>query len=64
MLLLLLPLKEITADQTAYSLLYTSEDNGNTGRIRASMVDGTNINLAYPNRLKRRVPVTLTMEHL
>lgn len=54
----------ITADQDAYSLLYTSEDNGNTGRIRASMVDGANINLAYPNRLKRRVPVSLTMEHL
>lgn len=54
----------ITADQVAYDLLYTSEDNGNTGRIRASVLNTDTVNLAYPNRLKRRVPVSLTMEHL
>lgn len=54
----------ITSTQPAYDLLYTSEDNGNTGRIRASILDNGSINLAYPNRLKRRVPVAMTLEHL
>lgn len=54
----------ITASQPAYDLLYTSEDNGNTGRIRASIINSESVNLVYPNRLKRRVPVSLTMEHL
>ena len=54
----------VTASQAAFSLLFTSEDNGNTGRIRCSLLDANSINLAYPNRLKRRVPVTLGMEHL
>ena len=54
----------VTANQSAYDLLYTSEDNGNTGRIRASVINTDSINLAYPNRLKRRVPVSFTMEHL
>ena len=55
---------EVNLGQPAYDLLYTSEDNGNTGRIRGSLVDSDAINLAYPNRLKRRVPVSLVMEHL
>jgi len=55
---------EVNAGQPAYDLLYTSEDNGNTGRIRGSLVDSDAINLGYPNRLKRRVPVSLVMEHL
>lgn len=54
----------INLNQPAYDLLYTSEDNGNTGRIRCSLVDSNTINLAYPNRLKRRVPVSLLLEHL
>jgi hypothetical protein len=54
----------INASQAAYDLLYTSEDNGNTGRIRCSLVDANTINLVYPNRLKRRVPVSLVLEHL
>jgi hypothetical protein len=54
----------INLSQPAYDLLYTSEDNGNTGRIRCSLVDANTINLVYPNRLKRRVPVSLVMEHL
>tara|TARA_Y100000114_G_scaffold151489_1_gene168294 strand:- start:901 stop:2103 length:1203 start_codon:yes stop_codon:yes gene_type:complete len=54
----------VTLNQPAFDLLFTSEDNGNTGRIRCSLVDANTINLAYPNRLKRRVPVSLLMEHL
>tara|TARA_R100000773_G_scaffold19682_2_gene17654 strand:+ start:173 stop:1381 length:1209 start_codon:yes stop_codon:yes gene_type:complete len=54
----------INLSQPAFDLLFTSEDNGNTGRIRCSLVDSNTINLAYPNRLKRRVPVSLLMEHL
>ena len=54
----------INDSQPAYDLLYTSEDNGNTGRIRCSLVDANTINLVYPNRLKRRVPVSLVLEHL
>ena len=48
----------------AYSLLHTSEDNGDQGRIRASILNNGSINLSYPNRLRRRVPVSMTMEHL
>lgn len=54
----------ITASQPAFSLLHTSEDNGDQGRIRASVLNNGSINLAYPNRLRRRVPVSMTMEHL
>ena len=54
----------INVSQPAYDLLFTSEDNGNTGRIRCSLVDANTINLVYPNRLKRRVPVSLVLEHL
>tara|TARA_R100000655_G_scaffold8672_5_gene22425 strand:+ start:6121 stop:7317 length:1197 start_codon:yes stop_codon:yes gene_type:complete len=50
--------------QPAYDLLYTSEDNGDQGRIRASVVNNGMISLAYPNRLRRRVPVSMTLEHL
>jgi len=54
----------ITASQSAYDLLYTSEDNGDQGRIRASVLNNGSIALAYPNRLRRRVPVSMIMEHL
>lgn len=54
---------QVTADQPAYDLLYTSEDNGEYGRVRGSLTINT-LDLAYPTRLKRRVPVTLEVEHL
>lgn len=55
---------DITSSQPAYDLLYTSEDNGDQGRIRASILNNGSVNLSYPNRLRRRVPVSMTMEHL
>lgn len=55
---------EIDVSQPAYDLLYTSEDNGDQGRIRASIVNNGMISLAYPNRLRRRVPISMTLEHL
>ena len=55
---------DIDVSQPAYDLLYTSEDNGDQGRIRASVVNNGMISLAYPNRLRRRVPVSMTLEHL
>jgi hypothetical protein len=54
----------VNASQSAYDLLYTSEDNGDQGRIRASVLNNGTIGLQYPNRLRRRVPVSMTMEHL
>ena len=54
---------EVTADQPAYDLLYTSEDNGEYGRVRGSLTINT-LDLSYPTRLKRRVPVTIEVEHL
>ena len=54
---------EITADQPAYDLLFTSEDNGEYGRVRGSLTINT-LDLSYPTRLKRRVPVTIEVEHL
>jgi len=54
----------IDVSQPAYDLLYTSEDNGDQGRIRASIVNNGMISLAYPNRLRRRVPISMTLEHL
>lgn len=53
----------INSSQVAYSTLYTSEDNGDQGRIRASSVTN-DYDLAYPNRLRRRVPVRMELEHL
>lgn len=51
------------ASQPSYDLLYTSEDNGNFGRIRGSLIN-SDFDLAYPTRLKRRVPVNMEIEHL
>lgn len=53
----------IDATQAAYTLLYTSEDNGDQGRVRASNITN-DVSLSYPNRLRRRVPVRLELEHL
>lgn len=54
---------QVTASQDAYDTLYTSEDDGEYGRIRGSMIN-SEFSLAYPNRLRRRVPVTMEVEHL
>ena len=54
---------EVVGSQQAFDLLFTSEDNGDYGRIRASLLTA-DYDLAYPTRLRRRVPVTLEMEHL
>jgi hypothetical protein len=54
---------QIVGTQSAYDSLYSSEDNGEYGRIRGSLVTAE-FNLAYPGRLKRRVPVSMEIEHL
>jgi hypothetical protein len=53
----------VNSSQPAYDLIYTSEDNGNYGRIRGSLTVN-DFNLSYPGRLKRRVPVNMEIEHL
>ena len=54
---------EVTGTQYAYDDLYTSEDNGEYGRLRCSMIT-SEFELTYPNRLRRRVPVAMELEHL
>ena len=54
---------EIVGSQAAYDLLYTSEDNGDQGRIRGSLLT-SDFDLSYPTRLRRRVPVSVEIEHL
>lgn len=54
---------EVTGSQDAYDRLYTSEDNGEYGRIRGSLTTES-FDLVYPSRLKRRVPVYMEIEHL
>ena len=54
---------DIVGSQAAYDLLFTSEDNGNQGRVRGSLTVA-DYDLSYPTRLRRRVPVTLEIEHL
>ena len=54
---------QVVGSQEAYDLLYTSEDNGDQGRVRGSLVS-SDFDLAYPTRLRRRVPVSLEIEHL
>lgn len=53
----------VNAEQPAYDSLYTSEDNGELGRIRGTLITAQ-FDLAYPSRLKRRVPVNIEIEHL
>ena len=52
----------VSGSQSAYDLLFTSQDNGDYGRIRASATNSA-INLAYPD-LRRKVPVNLNLEHV
>ena len=54
---------QIDSSQPAYDLLFTSEDNGDMGRVRGSLIS-SDFDLAYPTRLKRRVPVNMEIEHL
>lgn len=58
-----LPSASVNSTQSAYDTLYTSEDNGEYGRVRGSLVTES-FDLIYPGRLKRRVPVTMEIEHL
>ena len=54
---------QITGTQKAYDSLFNSEDNGEYGRLRTSIIT-SDFSLAYPGRLKKRVPVTMELEHL
>ena len=54
---------QISASQEAYDLLYTSEDDGEYGRVRGSMIT-SELELTYPQGLRRRVPVTVEIEHV
>jgi len=58
-----LPSASVNSSQPAYDTLYTSEDNGEYGRVRGSLITES-FDLIYPGRLKRRVPVTMEIEHL
>ena len=52
----------VSLTQEPYDLIYTSEDNGDQGRLRCSIVTAS-YDLAFGS-LKRRVPVSLRLEHL
>ena len=52
----------VSSNQPAYDLLYTSENNGDLGRLRCSM-RSTDFDLSF-GALKKRVPVTVSLEHL
>jgi hypothetical protein len=58
-----LPTASVNSSQFAYDTLYTSEDNGEYGRMRGSLTTES-FDLVYPSSLKRRVPVTMEIEHL
>ena len=56
---------DVTTSATdEYTLLYTSEDNGDQGRIRGSLSPTSSIDLVYPGDLRRKVPVLMEIEHL
>jgi hypothetical protein len=46
-----------------YNTLYTIEDDGYKGRIKGTLTDPSTYDLNYPSRIRRRVPVTLMIEH-
>lgn len=52
----------VTSTQDAYDYIYTSEDNGDCGRLRCSLVTSS-YNLSF-GALKRRVPISMRLEHL
>lgn len=54
---------DVLSSQPAHDLVYTSSRNGFEGRIRACMIS-KQLDLSFPRNLRRRVPVTIRMEHL
>ena len=54
---------DVVSGQPAHDLIFTSSRNGFEGRIRSSIVT-SQFDLMFPNNLRRRVPVTMRLEHL
>lgn len=54
---------DVNSFQLAHDLVYTSSRNGFEGRIRASIVS-KQFDLIFPGNMRRRVPVTMRLEHL
>jgi hypothetical protein len=52
----------ITSSAPAYSLTHTSENNGDQGIIRGTITSITS-DLAYDGLIRRRVPITMEIEH-
>lgn len=55
---------QVSSSQSAYDTQSTSELNGQRGRIRGHMIGHGVLDLSYSTRIKRRVPVQLTIEHI
>ncbi len=53
---------DITASKPAYSLTHTSENNGDQGVIRGTITDISS-ELSYDGMIRRRVPITMEIEH-
>lgn len=53
---------DITASAPAYSLTHTSENNGDQGVIRGTITDISS-ELSYDGMIRRRVPITMEIEH-
>jgi hypothetical protein len=53
---------DITSSASAYSLTHTSENNGDQGIIRGTITD-ISADLAYDGVIRRRVPITMEIEH-
>jgi hypothetical protein len=53
---------DITASKPAYSLTHTSENNGDQGVIRGTITNITS-ELSYDGMIRRRVPITMEIEH-
>ena len=52
-----------TSVASNYGLLYTVEDEGYKGRILGHLTDPTSFDLSYPSRIRRRVPISMRIEH-
>jgi hypothetical protein len=53
---------DITSSNPAYSLTHTSENSGDQGVIRGTITNITS-ELSYDGMIRRRVPVTMEIEH-
>lgn len=53
---------DITSSNPAYSLTHTSENNGDQGVIRGTITNITS-ELSYDGMIRRRVPITMEIEH-